>query len=266
MKFIDCHVHCFPDTIAEKAVANLANTYELVPSFDGTIAGLMRQMDELGIQASFLQCVATKPSQVQSINNWLAEIQSQRLIPFGAIHPDLPEPEKELCRLKELGIKGIKLHGNWQGFRLDDERMFPIYQAAEENFIMYFHAGGEIVDCLEVLATPKALKNVHQRFPRLKMVCAHMGGYKMWDEVEKHLLGTNVYFDMSYCFPNDMPDEQMVKYIRLHGAEKILFGSDSPCGNPKLQMDRLLSLPITDEEKELIAWKNAVQLLSDRKR
>lgn len=262
MKFIDCHVHCFPDSLAEKAVANLAEAYKLQPSFNGTIAGLIRQMDEMGIQASFIQCVATKPSQVPSINNWLADVKSERLVPFGAIHPDFPNPEAELCRMRKLGIKGIKLHGNWQGFRPDDKRMIPIYQAAQENFIMYFHAGGEIVDSLEVLATPEALGHVRRMFPRLKMVCAHMGGYKMWNEVEKHLLGTDVYFDMSYCFPKDMPDDQMVKYIRMHGAEKILFGSDSPCGHPKPQMDRLLSLPITDEEKELIAWKNAVQLLS----
>jgi len=262
MRVIDCHTHCFPDAVAEKAVASLTSAYQLTPSFDGTIKGLLGQMDAAGIEASIILPVATKPSQVQSINDWVRDVQNERLIGFGAMHPDFPRPHEEIMRMEQVGIRGIKLHPNWQGFRPDDERMMPVYEAAEGRLVIYCHAGEEIDVWPEILATPEAIGNVHRSFPGLKLVAAHMGGYRMWEQVEEHLLGTGVYFDMSYCYPKDLPDDRFMAILRAHGADKILFGSDSPCGHPVPQLERLLSLPLTDEEKELIAWKNAARLLS----
>lgn len=261
MKVIDCHVHCFPDDIAGKAVDKLTNAYVITPSFDGTVQGLLRQMSAEGIEASVILPVATKASQVHDINDWSASIQSERIIAFGAIHPDYPEPAEEIDRMLAMGIRGIKLHPNWQGFRPDDPRMFQIYEAVKGRMVICFHAGDELGSWTELLSTPKALASLHKRFPDLKMVAAHMGGYRMWDEAEEYLIGTDVYLDTSACFPEDLPDERFVSLIRAHGAEKILFGSDSPCGPPIDQLERFLSLPLTDEEKELICWKNARRLL-----
>lgn len=55
--------------------------------------------------------------------------------------------------------------------------------------------------------------------------------------------------------------DRLARMMRAHGVERILFGSDSPCGPPVSQLQRMLSLPLTDEEKELLCWKNAVRLL-----
>jgi len=93
------------------------------------------------------------------------------------------------------------------------------------------------------------------------MIAAHFGGYRMWDEVREHLVGTGVCFDTSYCPPDDLPDQEMIDLIRAHGAERIIFGSDFPFGNPGPDLDRLLELGLEREEVEAIAWRNADRLL-----
>lgn len=263
MRIVDCHTHCFPDAVAERAVGRLTTAYHVTPSFDGTVRGLIGQMDACGFEASVVLPVATKASQVPSINDWAIEIMSERVIPFGAMHPEFPEPEQELDRIHGIGIRGVKLHPNWQGFRPEDPQAFPIYEAlGEKGMIAYFHGGDELEAWPEPIAsTPEALGHVHRRFPRLKMVIAHMGGYRMWDAVEEHLIGREIHFDVSACFPADIPDERLVRMMRAHGVDKIMYGSDCPCGPPMSQLRRMLSLPLTSAEKALICWENADRLL-----
>ena len=264
MRVIDCHVHCFPDDLAERAVARLVSSYQVVPSFDGTVNGMLGQMDAVGIEKSVILPVATKESQVRQINDWIMGIEDERVIGFGAMHPGFPDVAGEVARIKAAGIPGVKLHPNWQGYKPEDPQAFPMYEALIENgLIAYFHGGDELEKWpTEIASTPKALAEVHRRFPELKMVIAHLGGYLMWDAVEEHLLGSDVYLDMSACFPKDLPDDRYLAMMRAHGMEKILFASDSPCGPPIPQLDRLLSLPLTDEEKSLVCWENAQQLLN----
>lgn len=262
MKVIDCHTHCFPDEIAERAVTRLTRAYQCVPSFDGTIAGLIGQMDAASIDISVVVPVATKPSQVRSINDWAAAVEQERVIVFGAMHPQFEDIRGEMARMKDMGIRGIKLHPNWQDFRPEDPQVFPIYESATKHeIVVQFHAGDELEAWpVPIVATPKALRQVHDAFPGMMMITAHLGGYRMWDEVEKHLLGTDVIFDMSACFPEDLPDDRYIAMIIAHGSDKVLFGSDSPCGDPVSQLERLLSLPLTDEDKESICWRNAARL------
>ncbi|MHB0913076.1 MAG: amidohydrolase family protein [Armatimonadota bacterium] len=260
MQAIDFHVHCFADGIAEKAVAAISGNYRIRPAYDGTEAGLLRMMDESGIDRSVVLPIATKPEQVPVINDWVLGL-SPRLVPFGAVHPEYPGMAEEVSRMPERGIRGFKFQPNWQNCAPDNPRMFPIYEAAEGRMIAVFHSGEELVEMTENLATPEAAARVHAAFPSLTMVVAHLGGFCMWDEVEEHLLGRGVYLDISCCFPSVISDERLVRMIRAHGVERVLFGSDAPCAHPKPQLDRLLSLPLTDAEKEQIAWRNAERLL-----
>ncbi len=264
MRIIDCHIHCFPDALAERAVARLVSGYRVTPSFDGTVNDLIRQMDDAGIDRSVIVPVATKPSQVQSINDWVLGIHHPRVIPFGAMHPDFPEIGSEIARLREGGIKGVKLHPNWQGYKPEDPKAFPMYEALIENgMIAFFHGGDELEEWpTPIDSTPEALAEVHDRFPALKLVIAHMGGFRMWDDVERYLIGRDLYMDISFCMPEDLDTDRLVRMMRAHGVEKILYASDSPCGPPIPQLQHLLSLPLTEAEKSLICEGNAATLLS----
>jgi uncharacterized protein len=263
LRIIDCHTHCFPDALAARAVARLVSGYRVTPSFDGTVTDLVRQMDDAGIEASVVVPVATKPSQVTSINDWVLGIHHPRVIPFGAIHPDFPEVGQEIERLGNAGIKGVKLHPNWQGYKPEEPRAFPVYEALTENgMIAFFHGGDELEKWpTPIDSTPKALAEVHDRYPDLKLVIAHMGGFRMWDDVERYLIGRDLYMDISFCMPEYLDTDRLVRMMRSHGIDKILYASDSPCGPPVPQLQHLLSLPLTDNEKSLVRAENAARLL-----
>jgi hypothetical protein len=261
MRIIDFHAHCFPDELAAKARESISVGNRLQLSYDCTVNGLILQMDRVGIDTSVVVPVATKPSQVRTINDWVAGIASDRIVRFGAMHQDFDDPAGELDRIEALGIHGIKIQSNWQGCRPDDPRMFPIYEAAGTRFIFVFHVGREYKVFPHELATPDAIANLRRLFPDLPIVAAHFGGYRMWDEAEEYLIGKDVYLDISCCFPELMPDDRLIRMIRAHGVEKVLFATDTPSADPKPQVGRLMAMDLRDDEREMIAWKNAARIL-----
>ncbi|MCL5105130.1 MAG: amidohydrolase family protein [Armatimonadetes bacterium] len=261
---VDFHVHAFPDHVAPSALDSLFTAYGIRPVTDGTISGLLGLMEREGVSYAVVMPVATKPAQVKSINNWAASHTDPRIICFGGIHPDLDDPAEEIDRIVSLGLPGIKIQANWQDTYVDDPKMYPIYEAALGRLIIMFHAGDEPTEFEKQRATPERLARVHADFPGLTMVAAHMGGYRMWDDVEKHLIGKNIYMDTSACFPEDLPNERLVDMIRRHGVEKILFATDIPLAGPKSEIAKFEQLGLTDDELEMIFWKNAKGLLGDR--
>ena len=261
MKMIDFHVHAFPDDLASRAMEQLSQRSGVIPSYDGTVSGLKRSMMRAGISMSVLQPVATKPSQVRSINNWLLSLKSDWLIPFGAIHPDLERPEEELKKIKALGIRGIKIHGDYQDTFIDDERYMPIYEAMEDlGMILLLHAGVDIGLPPPVRATPERILKVHESFPRLRIVAAHMGGFRMWDEVERYLLGREIYLDTSYV-RTFMDDERALRMMREHGIDRILFATDAPWADQKEELSWITSLGFSEEEMAKILRENGAKLL-----
>jgi predicted TIM-barrel fold metal-dependent hydrolase len=260
-KYIDFHVHIFPDDVAPKAMDmfRLYNRFETLG--DGAVAGTLAIMDEMGIDVCVSQPVATSPAQVRSINNWSVSIRSDRLIPYGAMHPEFTGFREEMDRLLDLGFTGFKFQPGWQDFYPDEERLFPIYEAAEGRLAILFHAGYELNTALVVKGLVPCFRKVHDRFPNLTMILAHMGGYRQWEEAESLLWESGIYFDISYCPEDELSDDEMVRLIRKQGADKILFGTDFPLRSPREDAERLARLDLTPEEKDLIAFGNAERLL-----
>ncbi len=81
-----------------------------------------------------------------------------------------------------------------------------------------------------------------------------------WDEVEEYLTGQPVYFDTAYIL-GLVPEEQFLRIVRNHGADKILFGTDSPWAGQKEFVRYLKECPLTEEERQLIFFGNALKLL-----
>jgi len=93
---VDVHTHVWPDDVAPRAIGALTDDARPVPHYDGTPAGLLKLMDTSGVDVAVLQPVATRASQVVSINTFTASQASPRLVPFGAMHPEFEEPEAEI--------------------------------------------------------------------------------------------------------------------------------------------------------------------------
>ena len=258
---VDFHAHAFPEKVAARAISALTESYHVHAHGEATVAGLLRVMDENGVDVSVIAPVATRPDQVRSINDWAAEVQTERVACFGALHPDLPDPGGEIEHMVQFGIRGVKLQPNFQAFSPDDRRLWPLYEAAQGKLVLLLHSGQEIKPIEHVYSRPETLARVHRAFPGLTMVIAHMGGYQMRDEVRRHLVGEDVYFDTSYCGEKDLSTAQFTELIRAHGSQRIVFGTDYPWGEPGRDITRLCEMDLSDGEINAIAWRNAAGLL-----
>ena len=121
-------------------------------------------------------------------------------------------------------------------------------------------AGGERVFEPPYHSTPGEILRLHRRFPALRIVAAHLGGFHMWDESEEVLCGEDVYLDLSHTF-GWMPQAQISRMIAKHGAERTLFGSDAPWQDAGRTLESLLDLGLGAGDLERICWRNAAQLL-----
>ena len=261
-RIIDIHTHAFPDFLAEKAIIALeATSGDEKAHLDGTISDLLKSMDRAGIEISVICSIATVPKQVPSITKWSKEIASDRIVPFSSIHPDYADFRDELARIKDAGLKGIKMHPQYQGFKIDEDRAMPIYEAlVAHDLILVIHAGFDISFPTDPSASPDKTARVIERFPELKLVACHFGGWRQWDEVRRYLAGKGLYFETSYTI-GDLPQERIMELIELHGEDKIVFGTDSPWKDQADSVEEIKSLPISQEAKEKILHMNTERLL-----
>ena len=102
---------------------------------------------------------------------------------------------EELERIKALGLKGVKLHPDYQRFNVDDEQMIPIYKKISAlGLITVFHAGFDYGFPPPYGATPEKMERALKWF-EAPVVAAHWGGLDCGEGVLKHLCGKDIYFD-----------------------------------------------------------------------
>lgn len=260
---IDIHAHVFPDALAPQALAALMQPGHPGPIYDGTLSGLLESMDAAGVGIAVTQPVATKPSQVRTINDWAAATACNRIIPFGAMHPDFENPVAELERMARLRMTGFKMHPEYQRCAPDDPRMGPILDAASGlGLIAFFHAGWDPA-FPTVLGTPTAFARMLEAHPKLTVILAHLGGFRCWPEVRRTLAGRDVWLDTAYTLGH-LEDESFIALVRAHGVERVLWGSDGPWTAAAAELNHLRSLPFTAKELCLLEHANAETLLARR--
>jgi hypothetical protein len=264
---IDTHTHFYPENIAQYTIEYLEEESGMKALGNGTVFDLKRSMEERGISISINLPIATKPDQVMGINRKMIKYnenpEHKKVISFGTIHPDfssIGNVREELEFLKEKQIKGIKMHPEYQEFYPDDPKMTDIYEGCRDlGLIVYFHAGRDI-GFDGVHGTPKRFGQIKAFEGDLKVVLAHMGGWLMWDDVEKYLMGMHgVYFDTGFCL--EMEEWQMKEIIYGHGPYKILFGSDYPWTDPVKLVEKIKGLNLGEMFETMIFYKNAERLL-----
>ena len=259
---IDFHAHAFPDDIAERAVRQLSEKASIPYFHDGTIAGLLRSMDDAGIDSAVILNVATKPAQTENIIKWCLKIRDDRIIPFASVHPGTRGTEDVVKRIKGEGIKGIKLHPMYQDFEPDAEVMFPLYeQISEAGLILVFHSGDDIAFPGDKRADIDRIIAVSEKFPALKMVAAHTGGWMRWEEVLEKMAGRNIYFDISMTSEYIKSPMLFKDIIKKHDGDRLLFGTDAPWAGQKKEADFLKDLDIDSAMKDKICHLNAEELL-----
>ncbi len=253
---IDFHAHIFPETLAHKAVTHIGRHYGITMNGNGLLEELAASAEASGVSRVVILSSATKPSQTNTVNHWLAERQDSRFIAFGTLHPDSDTVEADLDMLLSLGLHGVKLHPEFQVFDIDDPKMDRIYRAVGGKVPILMHVGDPKLDH----SAPIRLMRVLERFPDLRIVAAHLGGYERWDEARKTLIGLPIHLDTSSALWA-MEPEDALELIHAHGVDRIVFGTDYPVNNHAQEMALFDRLALTDEERQAVLHDNAAALL-----
>lgn len=259
---IDFHTHCFPDKIAEKATEKLSFLSGGLKYYtDGTVNGLEKSMNDNNVDLSVVLNIATNQAQQKNVNNFAKEIDlNGNLIAFGSVFPFAEDAEEQLEYIKSLGLKGVKLHPDYQGFFVDDEKLKPIYKKISElGLITVFHAGNDYGFAPPYGATPERMARALKWF-NSPVVAAHWGGINCNEGVVEHLCSKDIYFDTSFGY-SMMPRYYALKIIEKHGTNKLLFGTDTPWHTPEMELTLLNNLGLDDNDMNKIKSQNAKKLL-----
>jgi predicted TIM-barrel fold metal-dependent hydrolase len=210
----------------------------------------------------------------------IVEKDPKRLIGFASVIPNpYDKALRELRRaIQDLGLKGLKLHPALQGFCIRNTHFWKLLKSAGElNVPVIIHAlwMDESTLYFKSFYTPweypvEDYALLPYIAPETKIVFAHMGGLLRFREILNIATHNNIYLDTSYSILTIVREiglERFAHYIKLLGADKFIFGSDTIPGltpedlGVKSQFDIIKSLPLSEEEKEKILYKNAERLL-----
>lgn len=259
---IDSHTH-------------LAKTGERVV----TKEDLIKSMDEAGIDYSLV--IANKTgNEIGTTTDEVVEISetSPRIKAVGNL--DVSSfSEQQLQHLFDLlnkgKIVGVKLYPGYEDYYPTDERLSPLYKFCQENNKpVIFHTG------ILLIGLPGILKQVHplnidevaNKFPDLKIVMAHFGNPWIMDTAAVMYKNKNVYTDLSAFFTEykSLSETEIKSFLVnlqqfkdfVGDFKKCLFGTDFPLYSQKEYLDAVKQLPLTDEEKELVFWRNAKEIFN----
>ena len=277
---IDFHTHAFPDAIAQKTVDFLKGNSKTTPFTNGTVTDLAEKATAAGVNLSVILPVVTNPLSTHKINLFAASVNENTektgVFSFGGIHPETPDYKTAINEIRDLGLKGIKIHPAYHKTQIDDIKYMRIISYAEEQGLITVSHGGLDIGVDGDWCNPKRTAKLIDEVKPTRLVMAHLGGWEQWREVKDYLCGKNVYLDTAFCCvdfsyqdgvlnENKRPvlcAEDFMGLVKAHGTDKILFGTDSPWGEQKTQLNFIRSLPLNDGEKADILGLNAAKLLN----
>lgn len=275
--FIDFHTHIFPDSLAARAIARLSESSGTPAYCDGTAASLLSSMKRAGVDLSVVLPVATDPQKCARINDANMKNAQPGLVFFGAMHPDCPDWKAELDRIAALGFVGIKLHPVYQGVDFDDPRTLRILdRAGALHLTVVTHAGDDVGFPGTVRCSPEMIESALRQVGPVRLVAAHMGGWKTWDRVAQLAEFPTVVLDTAFSLGQIatrsdgrfggkplslLSESDFLRLVQSFGADRILFGTDSPWGEQAETLARITSLPLPVQDKAAILGSNAAKLL-----
>ena len=257
---IDAHCHVFPDKVAERATGAIGNFYNIPIYWNGTVGTLLKEGEQMGLDHFLIHSVATKPEQVGSANKYLASTVASypgRFTALGAVHPLSENMEKDIDELVSLGMHGIKIHPDIQGFAVDCDGYMKAFEICEKKGLpALVHTGDYRGD----LSNPKRVENVLRTFPDLTFIGAHFGGWSVWDDATRLLPKyDNMFVDTSstlfWAGAFGMRD-----FISAFGIDRCIFGTDFPVNPASVEIKALLYLNYSDEEYRKLFSENAKRI------
>jgi len=250
----DAHAHIFPEKIAAKAVGAIGDFYHIPMTHSGLPQALLASGGAIGVRKYLVCSTATTPVQVGPINTFIAGecAAHPAFLGFATLHPGCEDLAGEVDRILELGLRGVKLHPDFQRFAIDAPEAMELYRLCEgAGLPILFHTGDARYDW----SAPARLAAVARRFPGLRCIAAHFGGYDRWQDSPLCRGLKNVWFDTSSTLFR-LPREEALALLALLGEDRFFFGTDFPMWDHARELERFLSLGLPPETRDRILGGN----------
>ena len=207
-----------------------------------------------------------------ALNQWAVDTVTKnpdQLACLVSLDPTLmtaPELEAEVEDKLSKGAIGLKIAPLFLEARPDDPKLAIIFeQAAKHGGHGLSQAGDTKMRGSTAWGHPQYFEEVLRTWPNVKIQLAHLG-MGAEDEVARLMsLHDNLYADTSARLHevgqrDKWSPADAAECFRRLGIERVLFGTNYPMHDQKHFVDVLQSLPLTDDERERILWKNAAEL------
>jgi predicted TIM-barrel fold metal-dependent hydrolase len=188
---------------------------------------------------------------------------------FGSVDPYRPDALSRIRAVRDLGLKGLKIHPTLQAFDPGAPEFLEYFaEAARLDLPILSHAGTSGVGAGEPggqglrldVASPMKLDPVAARFPTLRILLAHVGWPWHLEAIAMALHKTNVFIDISGWKYKYLPPE-VLREMRTRLSRQFCFGTDYPMFEPEEQLKSFLALDLPPEVTPLILRENAVRYL-----
>lgn len=219
-------------------------------------------MDELGTELSVVftydGLLHPSPAANDALAQWVGEAP-ERLVAFATVDPRDPSADAEIERcVRDLGMRGVKLHPWLQGFSVHDDGLDGVCRAAARLDVpVLFHDG------TPPASTPLQLATLARRHPDTAIILGHGGLHDLWREAIAAVLSTgNVHLCMCAT-----PGYAMRAIVAQCPLDRLLFGTDAglrPEPLPRyarLRVAQLDELDLTPEQRRAILELNPRRML-----
>lgn len=294
-RLIDAHTHTQPTPQATRAFLDALPVGPPRP-LDGTVDELIEGMDATAldwtlivpwfpgmdiVNAAVAQGVdrdeagADVVARWRELNGWAARAahdHPRRIVSIVGLDPVLMSPEtieQEVTTRLAEGASGLKIAPTYIGIRPDDERMELVWQLARDHGVPVLSESGSTEYDEHVLyARPEYFEDVLRSYPTVPIQLAHLG---QGGEHELHRLNQrydNLYTDMALRLggpeAGDLGPDELVRVIRLIGAERVMFGTNYPIVDQAEYAEALRAMPLTADELRLVGHDNAERVWGER--
>jgi len=277
VRAIDFHVHLpTPEwlDVTIKGYTEAAEKYFRSPVARKTVDQVAEEYRRLDLLALLLAWDAeTATHRPRLSNEFVADAvrtHADVFVGFGSVDPlKGEEAVRGVEKIKELGLKGVKLHPSIQKFAPDDERYWPVFAKCQElGLITLFHTGTSGIGAgmpggqgirLDY-CRPIRLDTVAAEFPDLQVIAAHFGAPWHEELLAIAVHKTNVHIDISGYAPHNIP-ESVQRALKGRLQDQFLFGSDYPFIQPERCLEELAGLGIPDQVMDKLLLGNGTRLL-----
>lgn len=219
---------------------------------------LIPLLDDAGIEMAAVMTYVDLPGVNPNALEYVADAVARypdRLVGFVRLNPNHRGAALDILAraVDEFAFRGVKLHPTTTLANPADEPTVELMRACgEQGLPVLFHCGDD------PMTTPQSIAAGAARAPDTTVVLGHMGGYFHVDEAidmaERH---QNVYLETS-AMPYPW---KIAEAVRRIGAHRVLYASDGPGCNPRLEVQKVRILGLPAEDERLVLGGNAARLL-----